>query len=96
MSNYLACEGFRIQLAFLDLAYATNTDLVMIAIDSFLVIFEESVSRQMSPERKRSRSRESKDKEKPGTYHRQRLSPQDIASLLVSEGLVSKLAALVP
>lgn len=69
MSSYLACEGYRIQLAFLDLAYATNTDLVMIAIDSFLVIFEECISRQASPERKRSRSRESKDSKKPH-HHR--------------------------
>jgi hypothetical protein len=41
MSQYLACEGYLIQMAFLELAYANNTDLVMIAVDSFLVIFEE-------------------------------------------------------
>ena len=38
---YLACGGYKIQLAFLELEYATNTDLIMIAIDSFLVIFDE-------------------------------------------------------
>ena len=65
MAQYLACEGYRIQLAFLDLEYHSNMDLVMIAIDSFLVIFEECTHlHQSHGERKRSRSRESKDKEK--------------------------------
>ena len=32
-----------IQISFLDLEYDTNMDLIMIAIDSFLVMFEECI-----------------------------------------------------
>ena len=38
---FLACEGYKIQTSFLELDHTSNMDLIMIAVDSFLVIFDE-------------------------------------------------------
>ena len=40
---FVASQGHLIQIQFLDLDYGANMDLIMIAIDSFLVMFEECV-----------------------------------------------------
>ena len=65
----------------------------MIAIDSFLVIFDECLQfKQQQSERKRSKSRESKDKE----IKRLQIDPSSITSLLITEGITSRLVGLMP
>lgn len=47
---FISNQGLQILINFLSLDYEENKDLVMLAIDSFLVIFDEQTNLQIPPD----------------------------------------------